>query len=51
MSMGMRARMAMMHMRMRKKQHRKPMIDQCRMQRTEGIGLASVKIGQYISDM
>jgi hypothetical protein len=34
---GMRARMATMRMRMRRNRHRKPMIDQCRMCRTEGI--------------
>jgi hypothetical protein len=49
MSTGMRARMATM--RMRRKKHRKPMMDQRRMWRTEGIVLESVKIGQYISDM
>ena len=49
MSTGMRARMATM--RMRRKKHRKPMTDQCRLWRTEGIVLESVKIGQYISDM
>jgi len=36
---------------MRRKKHRKPMMDQRRMWRTEGIVLESVKIGQYISDM
>jgi hypothetical protein len=51
MSMGMRARMAMMGMQVRRKKHRKPMMDQRRMRRTEGIVLESVKIGQYISDM
>jgi hypothetical protein len=45
----MRARMATM--RMRRKKHRKPMMDQRRIWRTEGIVLESVKIGQYISDM
>jgi len=49
MLMGMRARMATMQMR--RKKHRKPMMDQRRMWRTEGIVLESVKIGQYISDM
>ena len=48
MSTGVRARMATM--RMRRKKHRKPMMDQRRMWRTEGIVLESVKIGQYISD-
>ena len=46
---GMRARMA--PMRMRRKKNRKPMIDQRRMWRTEGVVLESVKIAQYISDM
>jgi len=52
-STGMTARMARMWMgmRMRRKKHRKPMMDQRRMWRTEGIVLESVKIGQYISDM
>jgi len=49
MSTGMRVRMPTMGMR--RKKHRKPMMDQCRMWRTEGIVLESVKIGQYISDM
>jgi len=43
--------MAMMWMSMRRKKHRKPMIDQRRMWRTEGIVLERMKIGQYISDM
>jgi hypothetical protein len=51
MSMGIRARMAMMLMHMRRKKHRKPMMDQRRMWTTEGIVLESVEIGQYISDM
>jgi len=34
---------------MRRKKHRKPMMDQRRMWTTEGIVLESVKIGQYIS--
>jgi len=51
MSTGMRVRMAMMRMQTRTKKHRKPMMDQRRMWRTEGIVLESVKIGQYISDM
>jgi len=46
-----KARMAMIQMRMRREKHRKPMMDQLRMWRTEGIVLESVKIGQYISDM
>jgi len=49
MSTGMRVRMAMM--RMSKKKHSKPIMDQHRMWRTEGIVLESVKIGQYISDL
>jgi len=40
-----------MRMRMRRKKHRKPMMDQCRLWMTEGIVLESVKIGQYILDM
>jgi hypothetical protein len=51
MSTGMRARMATMWMRKRRKKHRKPMMDQCRMERTEGIVLESVKIRLYISDL
>jgi hypothetical protein len=43
--------MAMMRMRMRRKNHRKPMMDQRRMWRTEGIVLDCVEIGGYISDM
>jgi hypothetical protein len=46
----MRARMAIMRMRMRRKKLRKPMMDQPRMWRTEGIVLESVKIRLYISD-
>jgi hypothetical protein len=49
MSRGMRARIATM--RIRRKMNSKPMMDQGRMWRTEGIVLESVKIGQYISDM
>jgi hypothetical protein len=37
MSTGMRARMVMMWMQMRRKMHRKPMMNQCSMWRTEGI--------------
>ena len=33
----MRARMATMRMQMRRKKHRKPIMDQCRVSRTEGI--------------
>jgi len=51
MSAGMRARMAMMGMRMRRKMHRKPMMDQSRMLGPKGIVLESVKIGLYISDV
>jgi hypothetical protein len=51
MSTGVRARMARMRMPMRRKNHGKPIMDQRRMWRTEGILLESVKIGQYISDM
>jgi hypothetical protein len=47
----MRGRMATMRMRMRRKKHRKPMMDQRRMLRTEGIVLESVKISLYISDL
>jgi hypothetical protein len=36
---------------MRKKKHRKPMMDQCRMWRTKGIVLESVKNRLYISDL
>jgi hypothetical protein len=36
---------------MRRKNHRKPMMDLRRLWRTEGIVLESVKIGQYISDL
>jgi hypothetical protein len=35
---------------MRRNKHPKPMMDQCRMWRTEGIVIESVKIGQYISE-
>ena len=49
MSTGMGARMATM--RMKRKKHRKPMMDQRRMWRTEGIVLESVKISLYISDL
>jgi len=48
MSTGMRARMATMQMQMRRKNHRKPIMDQHRMWRTEGIVLDSVKSGLYI---
>ena len=42
---------ATMLMRMRRNKHCKPIMDQRRMWRTEGIVLESVKIRQYISDM
>jgi len=42
---------ATMRMGMRRNKHRKPMMDQRRMWRNEGIVLDSVKIGQYISDI
>jgi hypothetical protein len=48
MSIGMRARMAILRMWMRRKKHCKPMMDQRRMWRSEGIVLESVEIGQYI---
>jgi len=58
MSKGMRATMATLGMQMRRQTHRKLMMDQCRIWRTEGIVLEtegivldSVKIGQYISDL
>jgi len=40
-----------MRMRMRRNKHRKLMMDQRRMWRTEGILLESVKIGHNISDI
>jgi len=49
MSTSITAMMATMWMR--RKKHRKPMMDERRMWRTEGIVLESVKIGQDISDM
>jgi hypothetical protein len=51
MSTGMMARMAMMRLRMRRKKHRKPMMDQRRMWRTEDTVLDSMKIGLYIPDL
>jgi hypothetical protein len=53
MTTGRRERMVamQMRMRMRRKKHHKPMVDQRRMWRTEGIVLEGVKIGQCISDM
>jgi len=50
-SLGMRVRMATIWMWMSRKKHRKPMMDQRSMWRTEGIVLESVKIGQYISGL
>jgi hypothetical protein len=50
-SSGIRARMAMVRMHLRRKKHRKVMMDQPRMWRTEGIVLEIVKIEQSISDM
>jgi hypothetical protein len=49
MSTGMRSRMAML--RISRKKHRKPTIDQHRMCKTEGIVLESVKIERYIADL
>jgi hypothetical protein len=46
MSTGRGARMVMMWKRTRMKMHRKLMMDQRRMLRTEGIVLESVKIGR-----
>jgi hypothetical protein len=37
-------------MRMRRKKHHKPTMNQSSLWRTEGIVLESVNIGQYISD-
>ena len=48
MSTVMMARMATLQMRLRSMMLRKPMMYQCRMWRTEGIVLESVKIRQYI---
>jgi len=48
---GMNVTMATMQIRMRMKKHRKPMMDQHCMWRTEGIVLESVKMGHSISDM
>jgi hypothetical protein len=50
-STGKRGRMATMQMRMGTKKHLKPMMDQRRLCRTEGIVLDSLKIGLYISDL
>jgi hypothetical protein len=40
-----------MLLRMNSKKHHKPMMDQCRMWRTEGIVLERVKIRLNISDL
>jgi hypothetical protein len=48
---GMGATIVTMRMRMKRKKHRKPMMDQCRLSRTGGIVLESVKIRQYILDL
>ena len=48
MSTGMSARMGTMRMLLSRNKHHKPMMDQRRMWRTEGIILESVKIGLYI---
>jgi hypothetical protein len=40
-----------MRMQMRRKKHLKPMMDESRIWRTEGIVLESVKIRLYISDL
>jgi hypothetical protein len=47
MSTGMSASMATMPMWMRRNKHLKPVMDQCRMWRTEGILVESVMIGLY----
>jgi hypothetical protein len=49
-STGMRERMATIRMRMRKKKYRKPMMDQRRMRRTEGIVIEILNVRLYISD-
>jgi len=48
---GMSARMATMRMCVRREKHRKPMTDQRRMWKTQGIVLESAKIRLYISDL
>jgi hypothetical protein len=47
----MRGRMVRMRMLRRRKKHRKRMMDQRRMWRTEGIVLVGVKIRLHISDL
>jgi hypothetical protein len=49
--MGMSGSMATMWMWMRRNKHCKRMMNQCRMWRTEGKVLESVKIGLYIADL
>jgi len=49
--MGIRVMMAMMGMWMWREKHHKLMMNQCRIWRTEGILLESVKIVQYISNL
>jgi hypothetical protein len=51
MLMARTARIETIQIWMRRKKYCKPMIGQCRMWRTEGIVLESVKIGEYISDV
>jgi hypothetical protein len=51
MSMGMSASMVAMQMRMRRNTHRKPMMEQRKMWRTERKVLDSMKIAMYISDL
>jgi len=51
MSTGKSARLASIGIGMLWMKHHKPMMDQCRMRRTEGIVLESVKIGQNVSEM
>jgi len=51
MSTGMWAMMGMLPRGMRRKKHRKPMMDLRRIWINKRIVLDSVKIGQYISDL
>jgi hypothetical protein len=51
MSTDMMAKKVMMQVRMSRKKHRKLMMHQHRMGRTEGIILESVNIRQYLSDL
>jgi hypothetical protein len=48
MSTGMRVMMVTVGIQIRRKMHLKPMMDQYRMWRTEGMALESVKIARYI---